>query len=95
GERVEIKNGSIYIGGKRLREPAAIVRNTYYNRDDWPYGKEDQVIEVPEDMFFVLGDNSAQSSDSRNWGFVPKDNLKGRAVLIYWPPTRVRVIKNP
>jgi len=93
GETVEIKNGSVYIGGKRIEEPEGIVRNYYYNRNDWPYGREAQQFTVPDNQFFALGDNSAQSSDSRNWGFVPKSYLKGRAIMIYWPPSRVRLIK--
>ncbi len=94
GETIEIKNGSIYINGKKLEEPNNIIKNYYYNRNDWPYGKEGEKILVPRGDFFVLGDNSAQSSDSRNWGFVPQSHLKGRAILIYWPPSRVRLIKN-
>ena len=67
----------------------------YYNRPDWQYGKVGETIPVPEAHLFVLGDNSAQSSDSRNWGFVPRKDLIGRAVLIWWPPKRFRLIKNP
>ena len=40
---------------------------------------------VPPDDFFVLGDNRIGSSDSRNWGFVPRANIIGRAALVYWP----------
>lgn len=94
GETIEIKNGSVYVNGQRVEEPNSIVKNYYYNRNDWPYGREGQRIRIPENAFFVLGDNSAQSSDSRNWGFVPRDYLKGRAILVYWPPSRVRLIKN-
>lgn len=93
-ELIEIRNGSVYVEGKRLDEPYSVVKNYYYNRNDWPYAREDQKILVPKDHYYVLGDNSAQSSDSRNWGFVPKSHLKGRAIVIYWPPSRVRVIKN-
>ena len=88
GEEVEIRDGSVFINGKRLTEPAQIPSHYYYNRNDWPYSKEGQKIMVPPDSYFVLGDNSAQSSDSRNWGFVPKSNLIGRAFLIWWPLDR-------
>jgi hypothetical protein len=40
---------------------------------------------VPPDDYFVLGDNRIGSSDSRNWGFVPRANIIGRAALVYWP----------
>ena len=85
GEEVEIKDGSILINGKRLEEPPQIVNHYYYNRNDWAYAKEGQRFTVPRESFFVLGDNSAQSSDSRNWGFVPQKYLIGRAFLIWWP----------
>jgi signal peptidase I len=93
GETIEIKDGSVYVDGKKVEEPASVVANYYYNRNDWMYGQEGQKISLPENTFFVLGDNSAQSSDSRSWGFVPRGYLKGRAILIYWPPSRIRWIK--
>lgn len=92
GERVEIREGTIYIDGKKLEDMPAISSRYYYNRGDWPYAKEGQIIKVPEDSFFVLGDNSAQSSDSRNWGFVPKKLLIGRAFVIWWPLDRICLV---
>lgn len=47
---------------------------------------------VPEDLYFVLGDNRDKSEDSRIWGFVPESRLLGRAFFIYWPPSRVGMI---
>ncbi len=85
GEEVEIRDGSVLVNGKRLEEPPQIVSHYYYNRNDWAYAKERQKFVVPKEAFFVLGDNSAQSSDSRNWGFVPRKHLIGRAFLIWWP----------
>lgn len=94
GETAEIRDGQIYINGERLETPASIAHVYYYNRDDWPYGKRGQRMEVPEGHYFTLGDNSAQSSDSRNWGFVARKDVVGRAVLIWWPPHRIRIIRN-
>ena len=95
GEALEIRDGQIYINGQKLDQPPSVAQHFYYNRPDWAYGKEGQVIQIQEGHFFALGDNSAQSSDSRNWGFVPRKNLIGRAVLIWWPPKRFRVLRNP
>jgi len=90
GERVEIKNGTIYINGEPLLD-SLFSQNYYYNRGDFaPYG---ETITIPEGNFFVLGDNSASSKDSRYWGFVPQENILGEAIVIYWPPRRVRIIK--
>ena len=90
GESVEIKNGTIYINDKPLLEPMFNQRY-YYNRGD--LAVEGQKIVVPAGKFFVLGDNSASSKDSRYWGFVPWENILGQAMLVYWPPQRIRIIK--
>ena len=92
GEKVEIKDGQALINGKKIETPDSFSQRFYYNRSEWDYGKEGQVIDVPPGHFFVLGDNSAASSDSRNWGFVPRKDVIGRAVLIWWPPKRVRLL---
>ena len=90
GETVEIKDGTVYINDKPLVSPIFNQRY-YYNRGD--FAAENRKIIVPEGDYFVLGDNSASSHDSRYWGFVPKKNLLGEAILIYWPPQRIRIIK--
>lgn len=90
GETVEIKNGHIYIND-RLVEDQPIRNIYYYNHGE--YGETNQKIKVPEHFYFVLGDNSGSSRDSRYWGFVPENLLIGRAELIYWPLTRIRIVK--
>ncbi|MCK9571658.1 MAG: signal peptidase I [Candidatus Omnitrophica bacterium] len=90
GEKIEIIGGSIYVNGKLLNDPV-FNKIYYYNRGD--FALEGKAIVVPENSYFVLGDNSASSKDSRFWGFVPKDNLLGKALIIYWPPQRARLIK--
>jgi signal peptidase I len=90
GETVEIKEGEIYINGQPLTDPLFNQRY-YYNRGE--FGREEEKITVPKDNFFVLGDNSASSQDSRYWGFVPAKNILGEAILIYWPPQRIRIIR--
>jgi signal peptidase I len=90
GETVEIKNGTIFINDKPLLDPVFSQRY-YYNRGD--FAIESQKITVPADSYYALGDNSASSKDSRYWGFVPKKNILGKAILIYWPLNRIRMIK--
>ena len=87
GETVEIHDGKIYVGGKALEDPASFGKVYYYNHD--PYGGPGEKIKVPENAYYVLGDNSANSTDSRFWGFVPKKNLLGKAVFRWWPLTRL------
>ena len=90
GETVEIKDGHIYIDDEFWNDPRT-DHIYYYNQG--PYGEEGDKIKVPEGQFYVLGDNSASSRDSRYWGFVPDQNIIGRAEFIYWPLNRMRFIK--
>lgn len=90
GESVEIVNGKLLINGKAVDNPPPFRTIFYYNRGG--YGQEGKAIKVPKDSYFVLGDNSASSRDSRYWGFVPKKYIIGKAVLIIWPPSRVQFI---
>lgn len=90
GDIAEIKSGTVYVNEKPLLDPVFNQRY-YYNRGD--FAKEGEKLVVPENSFFVLGDNSGSSKDSRYWGFVPGDNILGKAIVIYWPPQRIKVIK--
>lgn len=86
GETLEIKNGKIFINKMELEG-----KFYYYNRGN--FGAEGQTIKIPQDSYYVLGDNSATSNDSRYWGFVPLKNIQGRAIKIYWPLTRANKIE--
>lgn len=89
-ETVEIKDGSVIINGKPV-EQEMIKSIYYYNRGE--YGDIGQKITVPKDSYYVLGDNSASSRDSRYWGFVPKKYLIGKAFFRYWPLKAIGKVK--
>ena len=91
GETVEISNGNITIDGKPIDGPPEILKTYYYDRGH--YGVEGNAVKVPKGSYFVLGDNSDSSRDSRYWGFVPKDDVIGRAMFIWWPPWRIQILK--
>jgi signal peptidase I len=80
GEVVSMRNGRVYIDGVRLREPYLTAAYRGHESGVWQ--------RVPARSYFMLGDNRAQSCDSRRWGVVPRDSIIGRAEVRYWPPNR-------
>ena len=87
GETVEIRDGKIYVNDKLLDDPRSFGKFYYYNHE--PFGGPGEKIKVPGHSYFVLGDNSANSTDSRFWGFVPEKNRIGKAVFRWWPLGRM------
>ena len=87
GEEVEIRNGMLVINGNPVSQPAGPNPVVYYNQG--PFAATGQKVTVPENSYFVLGDNSLSSRDSRYWGFVPKRYLVGLAIFRWWPPRRI------
>lgn len=77
GDSVEIDNGTVIVNGKVLSEP--YVAEDF--RDHMPMARQT----VPPDKYFVLGDHRSSSNDSRSWGWVPRQNIYGKAVFVYWP----------
>ncbi|MFC1658665.1 signal peptidase I [Candidatus Omnitrophota bacterium] len=89
GEVVQITDGDIFIDGQRIDESKILGgEREYAARGEYGIGE----IEVPEGCYYVLGDNVQVSSDSRYWGFVPEEDLIGKAVFLYWPFNRLKII---
>jgi signal peptidase I len=75
GDRVTVENNQVSVNGQTLNEPYIAQAPLYSGQ--WT---------VEEGYLFVLGDNRNNSNDSKDWGFLPQENVVGKAVLIYWPP---------
>ncbi len=79
GETIEVREGKVYVNGEAIRE------KYIEEAPDYNYGPET----VPENQYLVLGDNRNNSYDSHYWGFVPRQNLIGRAIVRFWPFDRL------
>jgi len=82
GDTVEVRHKKIYINGKHWDDPYGVYRDAEVTgmvpRDN--FGP----VVVPPDHVLVMGDNRDRSYDSRFWGFVPFDQIKGKALILYW-----------
>ncbi len=81
GDTITINDTTVIVDGVKLNETYIDPRN---QGNIWASKTISDMI-IPPDDYFVLGDNRIGSSDSRDWGFVPRDNIIGRAALVYWP----------
>ncbi len=91
GETVEIRDKKVFVDGEALEEPYARFLEPPLRHDDPEYGLRGEGVRdnwgpqvVPAGQLFVMGDNRDNSRDSRFWGFLPADQVKGRALLVYW-----------
>ena len=83
GDRIEIKNGTVFRNGTPLVEP-------YVNQaPDYTLPP----VRVPDGFVFVLGDNRRNSYDSHAWGFLPRKNIIAKAMFCYWPVNRIGMLQ--
>jgi len=83
GETVRISGNRVFVNGVELVEPYLPLGTETRSTSFFP---ENQVVAVPENSYFVLGDNRDHSLDSRTFGFIKKDSITGKAWFVYWPP---------
>ena len=81
GDRVSLRDGFVYVNGKRLKEPYVSPSRRGAETRTFP--------RVAAGRYFFLGDNRVGSCDSRVWGTVARDDLIGPVLATYWPPTRL------
>jgi signal peptidase I len=92
-DRLRISEGKLYINDKHVALSNAVGEIAYL----LPVGGKRLLpqtdVTVPDGQYYVLGDNSTNSLDSRYWGFVPADNMKGRVAFCFWPRPRAGAVK--
>ncbi len=99
GNSLCVHDGALYRDGQRIEEPYIAEKPNY----TWP--SPGKCITVPEGAFVMMGDNRNDSNDSHRWGYwspatgkwearpyVPRANILGRAMVIFWPPQRIRIL---
>nr|WP_040697098.1 signal peptidase I [Nodosilinea nodulosa] len=84
GDVVQVRDGHVIRNGEVLNEPYIKAA------PDYEWGPET----VPEASYLVLGDNRNSSYDGHIWGFVPQENIIGKAVVRFWPPDRVGLLNH-
>ncbi|HEV7133844.1 MAG TPA: signal peptidase I [Gaiellaceae bacterium] len=81
GEHVSERDGYVYINNTLLKEPyIQASRRDHEPPREWT---------VPKGEYFFMGDNRSESCDSRVWGSVPRKNIIGEVMFVYWPPDRI------
>ncbi len=101
GDTLKIINGMVYVKAKNSAKFVPItdfnikeIDRLYSYKGGYhghlPLGSlaAGEEVYVPEDCFFMMGDNTSNSSDSRVWGFVPRQNIVGKALFVFWPFSR-------
>ncbi|MBN1898252.1 MAG: signal peptidase I [Spirochaetes bacterium] len=85
GEKIMFYRNDVYINDVKLEEPYVKDKPliTYHQRE----------LDVPRGHIFVMGDNRLTSSDSRDWGSVSTDHVTGKALFVFFPFNRIRIIK--
>lgn len=93
GDTITLKDGQVYLNGKLLSEEKYLkpLIRTY----GASFVQDGETVTVPYDSYFVMGDNRLESSDSREWGFVSTKSVIGESFFVYWPLSKMGIIKNP
>lgn len=89
-DKIMVMNGKVYVNSKVIDEPY-LPNNTITN--GMSYLQNGVEVLVPENQYFVMGDNRGGSSDSREWGPVQKELIIGQAYFRYWPIQKISILK--
>ena len=84
GDTVEVRSGQVIVNGEIIDEPYGPSPGSY----------DSEPVTLPAEQLFVMGDNRNNSSDSHIWGALPMENVIGKAVVSYWPPSDWGLLTN-
>ena len=84
GDKIAVRNGRLFLNGEPQKEP--------YTNKKFPDRSFFAQTTVPKGHVFVMGDNRANSADSRVFGPLPEKNIEGEAFLRFWPPDRIGLL---
>jgi signal peptidase I len=90
GETLEVREKKVYVNGRALDEPYVHFlqppssNSEFHETTSFDVRERYGPVTVPANQYFVMGDNRDNSQDSRYWGFLPRENVKGKALVIYW-----------
>jgi signal peptidase I len=87
GDVLSIRDGHLFNDNKRITKPSVLANLVVINPPiSQPYlATSNDIFKVPSEQYFVIGDNTGNSFDSRFWGTVPRTNIVGKVSKIYWP----------
>ncbi len=90
GDTVMIQDGNVYVNGQLLDESEYLPST--FTTSNGNFIKPGEKLIVPQDEYFVMGDNRSASSDSREWGFVKRNEIIGKSMVVYWPPSEFKIV---
>ncbi|MEA3354921.1 MAG: signal peptidase I [Patescibacteria group bacterium] len=90
GDRVMLKGGEVYVNAQLFDESGYLDADIFTRPGS--YMREGTTVTVPQNSYLVFGDNRSGSSDSREWGIVPKENIVGKAWIKYWPLNKIGIV---
>ncbi len=93
GDTVSIQDSQVYVNDKLFDESKYLSSSV--KTFPGAFLREGDTVTVPDEQYFVLGDNRNASSDSREWGFINKEDIIGESLFVYLPVNKMRFVENP
>jgi signal peptidase I len=90
GDKVMVQGGKVYVNGQLVDEKVYLDPSVYTQGGN--FANDGETILVPENSYFVMGDNRGGSFDSRAFGTIGREKITGRAWVVYWPPQKAGVV---